>query len=504
MENSSVVVSEMGLPREAEIAARLERATRSVLASSSLASYSYSQSHAREELASQIPSLADLLTHVGPPDCPRCPSCQAPLPFGPRSRLCLACDATFIEISPPSITSSVAFRCFSEGLGLETDFGVAEEHFQDKEANNVNKPSASSFSAPGARGMQKESLHAPLDLKTSSKEAVTGNDFPHTSTSGDFSSVPPPEAELPTAKQPNILDYSHKLEGISLEDFFSNQTKQEAPTPSKSDTISVNISGALTSVATPGIQVRKDSLFWDPLSETIIPDGFDMMASTSEPITNKGPAWEKMVEVEEDDDPFSSWEGDFQSAPPATTGPSTSHTSEGQSLVQPGEFEDFFGSAANNKERCDGESVGIQGNNGWANNAHCFGSNTDTTVGRSVDVDDLLFGSEWQQNVQPSAILATNGSQSSNFFDGDDMFGTFSSLPNETSLSDSRVDSLQEENSTATENQPLTEPQASQAAGKKNNIVGSLLAQLHDLSFMLTDKLVIKTEEKNTKSDSSS
>ncbi|KAI5065136.1 hypothetical protein GOP47_0019831 [Adiantum capillus-veneris] len=318
--------------------------------------------------------------------------------------------------------------------------------------------------------MQKESLHAPLDLKTSSKEAVTGNDFPHTSTSGDFSSVPPPEAELPTAKQPNILDYSHKLEGISLEDFFSNQTKQEAPTPSKSDTISVNISGALTSVATPGIQVRKDSLFWDPLSETIIPDGFDMMASTSEPITNKGPAWEKMVEVEEDDDPFSSWEGDFQSAPPATTGPSTSHTSEG-----------------------------IQGNNGWANNAHCFGSNTDTTVGRSVDVDDLLFGSEWQQNVQPSAILATNGSQSSNFFDGDDMFGTFSSLPNETSLSDSRVDSLQEENSTATENQPLTEPQASQAAGKKNNIVGSLLAQLHDLSFMLTDKLVIKTEEKNTK-----
>ncbi|MCO5563348.1 hypothetical protein L7F22_016989 [Adiantum nelumboides] len=495
----------MGPPSDAEIAARFERATRSVLASSSLASYSNSESAAREELSSQLPSLADLLTHVGPPDCQRCPSCRAPLLFGPRSRLCLACDATFIEISPPSLTSSIAFRRFSEALGLENDFGVAEEeHFQDKEVDNSIKSSASISSAPGDGGVQEGSLHTSFDLKTSSKEAIAATTSPHTSTSDFFSSVPPVETSL---KQSNILDYSDKLEGISLEDFFSNQINPEASTPLKSDNRSVNIPGVLTSINTPGIQVRKDSLFWDPLSETIIPDGFDMMASTSELITNENITSNKMIGVEEDDDPFFSWEGDFQSAPLAIIDPLTSHsTSEAQSSVQPGEFEDFFGNPATSQERDSGESTGLQEINGWANDAYFFGSSTDITAGRNVDVDDLLFGSEWQQSVQPSATLATNGgSQSTNLFDGEEMFSPFSSLPKEvSSICDSSFESLQEGNSTATKNQPLTELHGSQAAGEENRLVGSLLAELHDLSFMLSDKLVIKTEGKNTQPNSSS
>lgn len=112
-------------------------------------------------------------------------------------------------------------------------------------------------------------------------------------------------------KRDSILDYSAKLEGISLEDFFTGQIKPQDPILETPAIITDNLSGRGTSLETSGILVHKDSLFWDPLSESIIPDGYDLMASRSEEFNNslgysKENTGDKLYGVEEDDDPLES------------------------------------------------------------------------------------------------------------------------------------------------------------------------------------------------------
>eukprot|EP00250_Pteridium_aquilinum_P018593 c24131_g3_i2 orf=532-2109(-) len=513
----------MGAPSEAEIAARLERATRSALASSSLISYSYSHSSSGRGQLSQPPSLADLLPHLGSPDAPRCPSCRAPLLFGPRSRLCLACAAPLLQPPPLSFTSSLAYRRFSEAFhieGLETDFGEAgEEHFSDPDVDFASKSSSSGISLPLELGKQKVLSHVDVPSYQGTPYVESNIVNPDaqtplalTRTSGDLGSVTPATmgvANVEKEKHASTEDYSTKLEGISLEDFFSNQVKPHTPAlPSNSDLTLEN-----RSMDPSGINVRKDSLFWDPLSNSIIPDGFDLMASTGETNTKKADILDTGVGVEDDDDdPFSSWEGDFQSAAPATAvlpTASSSFSFDPQVSAQPvmsGNFEDFF---VNFSDMSVAESVKSQENNGLVTNGDLLGldaniQNTLNTDAHSSNVDSLFFGSGWRQSAPPfmapttnSELMSLSNKQNSLLESSEeDLFGPLSSQQTATPMGNNSFDFVEEYTSTGTNDELLTERQASPSVGKTNKIVESLLAQLPDLSFLLADKLVMKTEGK--------
>lgn len=313
-------------------------------------------------------------------------------------------------------------------------------------------------------GRQKVLTHAdiPSDQGKSNVEAETVKSDVQTPlpSSGDLGSVtavkPMGVANVDGEKHASILDYSAKLEGISLEDFFSNEVKSQAPAlATNSDMRSDDCSGRATSMDTSGINFRKDSLFWDPLSESIIPDGFDLMTNTSETSTNK------VVVVEEDDDPFSSWEGDFQSAAPAMADVSTassSHTPGLQLSAQPitlRNTEDLFGDFSNISSV--GESLGIQGNNNWVNGGDLFGLDTDventfkTGSHRSMDVDNF-FGSGWQQSVPRPVVSTTSDGESFGFLNKqstllkssqeEELLGILSSKQMETPIVNNRCTAL--------------------------------------------------------------
>lgn len=380
-------------------------------------------------------------------------------------------------------------------------------------------------------GRQKVLTHAdiPSDQGKSNVEAETVKSDVQTPlpSSGDLDSIaavkPMDVANVDGEKHASILDYSAKLEGISLEDFFSNEVKSQAPAlATNSDMRSDNCSGRATSMDTSGINFRKDSLFWDPLSESIIPDGFDLMANTSETSTNKVVALDNVVGVEEDDDPFSSWEGDFQSAAPAmadVSAASSSHTPGLQLSAQPitlRNTEDVFGDFSNISSV--GESVGIQGNNSWVNGGDLFGLDTDventfkTDSQRSMDVDNF-FGPGWQQSVPRPVVSTTSDGESFGLLNKqsallkssqeEELLGILSSKQMETPIINNSLDSVVGEFTSTEDFLMERSASTSSSVGKKNKIVGSLLGQLHDLSFLLADKLVIRTEGKNTKPDSS-
>lgn len=354
-------------------------------------------------------------------------------------------------------------------------------------------------------------------------------------------------------KRDSILDYSAKLEGISLEDFFTGQIKPQDPILETPAIITDNLSGRGTSLETSGILFHKDSLFWDPLSESIIPDGYDLMASRSEEFNNslgysKENTGDKLYGVEEDDDPFSSWEGDFQSAAPVAEVSSASSFTFGPPVtVQSstlGNFEDLFGNTLNERGPNAAENGWNQGNNGSVaampgDNGDLFGlqvhmenpdtlslfssmGHLETDIQRSMDMDCLFFGSGWQQSVQLPVSSATCESQFANISNEGNLVAELNridllgpSLPNNHDLSslgqirtltagDNSYDAVGDSHFTmAAMNDEFGKERPSPSDGKTNKIVGSLLAQLHDLSFMLADKLVIKTEGKSSKPDSS-
>lgn len=424
-------------------------------------------------------------------------------------------------------------------------------------ANNTTSPN---FSSPLESGGQKTSLRREFSSelgKPEPNEMAVLTPTPTTSTSVDLGSEtlakPTILASEHAEKRHSILDYSAKLEGISLEDFFTGQIKPQDPILEKPAIITDNLSGRGTSLKTSGILVHKDSLLWDPLSESIIPDGYDLMASRSEAFNNssgysKENTVDKLDGVEEDDDPFSSWEGDFQSAAPAAEVSTASSFTFGPPVtVQPstlGNFEDLFGNTLSEREPIAAENGWNQGNNGLVaatpgDNGDLFGlqvhmenpdalslfssvGHLETDIQRSMDMDGLFFGPGWQ-SVQLPVSSATCESQFANISsEGNsvaelnriDLLGP--SLPNEHDLSslgqiriltagDNSYDAVGDSHLTMTamNDEFGKEQQASPSDGKTNKIVGSLLAQLHDLSFMLADKLVIKTEGKSSKPDSS-
>ncbi|KAH7435185.1 hypothetical protein KP509_06G053900 [Ceratopteris richardii] len=474
---------------EADIAERMERATRAVIASSPLASYSFSQSSARQD-HHPLPSLADLLLHVGPKDCPRCPSCRAPLVFGSRSRICLACENTLVEIPPPSLTSSLAFRRFSEMFGM-TDLEGVEEHLSNQSVPSTTKVSSSASLPPMEATVQKSSLPLEVSLDLPAEEHFNTNpqvSQPPTSISSDFS-LPASEEIIAPQRHSSILDYSAKLEGISLEDFFSSKGKQEVSEPQKFDAASVPELEKAVPMNSSVVNIQKDSLFWDPLSETIIPDGFDMMAETGRSSSNKE-AVDSLGVVEED--PFDSWESDFQSAPPIMPEASISSSFQSQSSYQGGTFEDFFGNPTIRKDGSAERVVAdLEEDNVQAKNGNFFGSYVDTTTGKIADIDDLFLGTGWGQSGPLS--IEDSGNQTTNGLNEGDLLGPLSFMQKKMpSDSDSSVDFTEGGNPSKTNEKPSTQLQGSESTGKRS--LEPLLAQLHDLSFMLSDRLVIKTE----------
>lgn len=503
-----------GTATGSEIAARFERATRSGLASSSLASYSYSQASSMIE---QPPTLADLLPHLGPPDAPRCPVCRACLPFGPRSRICLACSARLVQTSPPSFPSSLAFRRFAEALhleGLETDSGEADAEFRsDPEADMATKLSSSSLSPPVKVVGQIALRHAdmPSDREKPNIEPEEVKAETKKASSADLGFIIPAKptdaASVEEETHTGMLDYSAKLEGISLEDFFSNQGKSPAPaSATDSDILSDK---RPISMESPGIKIHKDSLFWDPLSDSIIPDGFDLLANTRETNTIQV-ALDNVVGVRDGDDLLSSWENDFQSATPAAAEVSaaSSFHSPGAQLsadaITSRNIEDVFSGFPSISR---GETVGSPGHDSWVNGGDLLGLKTENTCNadsqKSTIVDDF-FGSGWQQNVSHPVVSSPSESHSSiKSIQVEDLLQISLSKEMEPPTIDHSPDLAGE--LTSLGNLPTGQlASASDSGGEKSKIVSSLLAQLHDLSFLLTDKLVMKAAGESTKPDFSS
>ena len=182
--------------------------------------------------------------------------------------------------------------------------------------------------------------------------------------------VPSVEAEnlmvKPEEKHPSILDYTSKLEGISLEDFFTNPARSEDTDFLKPDTVNKDGGKSIEKNATI-IPVQKDSYFLDPLTDSIIPDGSDLFPNTSDsdvfPNISSGghdSSHNNIIKtLADDDDPFSSWEGDFQSAEGEVTSTSWFESQQTSSINR--DLTDIIGKSPRRSELDTSDD-------GWANN----------------------------------------------------------------------------------------------------------------------------------------
>lgn len=107
----------MEAPSTSDISSRLERATRSTLAS-----FSFSSTSTYDSSSSlRSPSLSDIIAHDGPANALRCSHCYAQLLRGGHSLYCFACGAPFESSSLPhvSFTSSLAYRQLLDALQID-------------------------------------------------------------------------------------------------------------------------------------------------------------------------------------------------------------------------------------------------------------------------------------------------------------------------------------------------------------------------------------------------
>ena len=296
--------------------------------------------------------------------------------------------------------------------------------------------------------------------------------------------VPSVEAEnlmvKPEEKHPSILDYTSKLEGISLEDFFTNPARSEDTDFPKPDT--VNKDGGKSIENAPIIPVQKDSYFLDPLTDSIIPDGSDLFPITSDsdifPNISSGVhdnSHNNIIETPADDgDPFSSWEGDFQSAEGEVT--STSWFESQQTSSINGDLKDISGNSPRRSEldtsnddwanswvgstsrgnedifglpRDDFKAISLFSGNGLGDGPQVNTKNTPTSLSpsidlhtedlntlsffpstthvqpvsqRSADVDNLMFGSLSSQDNTQNALFKSDFASSVLELNGENLF----------------------------------------------------------------------------------
>eukprot|EP00249_Psilotum_nudum_P006703 c19990_g1_i2 orf=34-1182(+) len=228
----------MECPSSAEIASRLDRATRSVLASSSLT--------LPASPLPPLPSLADLVTR-GDGNLPRCSNCKAELLRGAETVFCLACGAQQRGAEAAkkfSFKSSLAYQRFLDILQLR-DLDNDSGNVTTTEVTPVQKLEAEAIVT---EAVQSDSIGSSMDLV--SKE---------------------------TNWQEAAREYSQQIKGISLEEFFLNQKQsQEAVQTSSPTTVGVEAGGVVdfgmnTSSMLAASEMSQDTI---PQSATELDDLF--------------------------------------------------------------------------------------------------------------------------------------------------------------------------------------------------------------------------------------